>query len=406
MFSFFKPSTLVAIGAVILFLLQFAQAYIVFSTDSVVSYSPSGSWFILDEPGSAGCGTEFLLGARSNGIVTFTFPAPSTTLQWWGFQRSDGGVAQVCVDNLPCTQFSYKNASTNGSENPRLLANITGLTNKVHTVTITNVLDTSVNAFGQLTVDRFVLSGSLPAPTFPSNTFISSVPLGFAYHAPIILGGNKPALNVLLDTGAPNVWVISNLCNSNNCAGHNKYAPGPGFQNLSIQDTAVFGSGGPDNTLVTWRVNDSVTWGTSTIAETTIGAAVGIPTGETLDGNFGMAKSAYAKCGAGNYNNFLENMFMQGDIVNAVIALYQLDGSEGAPSGVTSEGSIGGLDANKFTGSIDWIQMNPQGQWQSPASQRIVKTSSSSSGVDATNLFNHPVLAFDTGDNQLLGLPH
>ncbi|EJU04519.1 hypothetical protein DACRYDRAFT_105575 [Dacryopinax primogenitus] len=42
----------------------------------------------------------------------------------------------------------------------------------------------------------------------------------------------------------------------------------------------------------------------------------------------------------------------------------------------------------------------------SPASQRIVKTSSSSSGVDATNLFNHPVLAFDTGDNQLLGLPH
>ncbi|EJU04492.1 acid protease [Dacryopinax primogenitus] len=382
-------------------------SYIVFSTDSEVNYSPSSNWTLLAAPGSAGCGSEFLLGDRDNGVVTVTFPYPFTALQWWGYQRSDGGLAQLCIDSLPCSQFSYNNASTNGTENPRLLANITGLSNGIHTLTITNVEDPSVKAFGQLNVDRFVLSGSIPAPTFPSNTFISSVPLGFAYHAPMILGGNTPALNVLLATTSTNDWVVSDLCNSDSCAGHNKYVPGPGSQNSSIQDAVVFNNNAPENsTLVSWRVTDSLTWGNITTANTTLGAATEIPTGESLDGNFGMAKSAYAKCGAGNYNNFLENMFMQGDIVNAVMAFYQLDGSEGVPTGVSSQGSIGGLDANKFTGEVDWIQMDPQGQWQSPASQRVVQASSSSSAIDATDLFSHPVVTFDTAYGALLDLPH
>ncbi|EJU04520.1 acid protease [Dacryopinax primogenitus] len=483
-------------------------AFTVFSTDPRITYSPASSWDLLREPGSTGPGSYFLLGPRNNGVVTFTFPQPSTTFQWWGwgYQRSDGDVAQICIDGGACQEYSYYNASTNGSENPRLLANIDGLSNSIHMIVMTNIEDQSVNAFGQMTVDRFildnyepsggryivfstdsevihspssswsvldepgsagcgtqfllgarnngvvkvtfpcsffissscfiftfwlrsvhsaamvgvptfrwrlgtavdrfVLGGSILAPTFPSNTFISSVPLGFAYHAPMILGGNTPALEVLLDFGHPNVWVISDLCNSNNCAGHNKYVRGPGFQTLSIQDTAIYGNGGPDDTLVSWRVTDSVTWGDNTIAKTTFGASVEIPTSESLDGNFGMAKSAYAKCNGGEYNNFLENMYMQGDVVNAVIAFYQLDGSEGVPPGVSSEGSIGGLDANKFTGEVDWNQMNPQGQWESPACQRIVQASSFSSAIDATDLFNHPILLFDTGDPGLLTLPH
>ncbi|KZO95676.1 acid protease [Calocera viscosa TUFC12733] len=383
-----------------------AQAFSIYSTDSHITYTPTSSWSLLVEPGSSGCGSEFLLGARDGGGVTFTFPYTSTSWSWWGYQRSDGGVAQVCVDGANCYDFSYYNASTNGSESPRLLATIVGMSNAVHTISFTNIKDPAVNAYGQLTVDRFVLDSTNAAPTFPSNTAIYTVPLSLAYHAPLILGGHSPAVEVLLDFGASDAWVISNLCNSANCQGHNAYVPSSNFHNLSIKDTEAYGDGGPGSTFVTWRVEDSLTFGSITIPQTTFGAAVQIPSGQNVDGNFGMAKSGYAHCSGGQYNNFVENMYQQGIIKNPVVAFYQLDGTENVPAGVTSQASIGGLDANKFTGDVDWIPMDPQGMWVNPQSTRWVQLSSTSAWGDVTAHFTHPAIIFDTGDPGLLGVPH
>ncbi|KZT51842.1 acid protease [Calocera cornea HHB12733] len=281
-------------------------------------------------------------------------------------------------------------------------------------MTLTNINDPSVNGFGQMTVDRFVLDGAdaAPAPpvapTFAADTFIATVPLGFSYHVPIVLGGNQPPLEVLLDTGAPDVWVMSVFCTQDACQGHNQYHPSASFVNLSIEDTESFGDGGPANTFESWRVNDTLTFGDITTPQTTFGAAVQIPTsGEGLDGNVGMAKVFYAQCGnSGNYANFVETMFLQGIIKNPVLAFYQLDGTEDVPPGVVSQGAIGGLDANKFTGEVDWIPMGPQEMWTNPTSKRWVQASPSSDTIDATEQFTHPAITFDTGDPGLLGLPH
>ena len=59
------------------------------------------------------------------------------------------------------------------------------------------------------------------------------------------------------------------------------------FSNFSINDTQIF----PTNTLNSWRVNDTVTFSNISILSTTLDATYHLPlTGESLDGEFGLAK--------------------------------------------------------------------------------------------------------------------
>lgn len=80
--------------------------------------------------------------------------------------------------------------------------------------------------------------------------------------------------------------------------GHSPYTPSStNFSNSTKQDNLVYGSGGPDNTLGTWRVNDTLSFGNATINVTTFGAAYSLPSGgEGMDGNFGMAKGCANLC--------------------------------------------------------------------------------------------------------------
>lgn len=122
----------------------------------------------------------------------------------------------------------------------------------------------------------------------------------FSYHVPLVLGAQSP-LNggdsstqnqILFDAGATGAWVVWIGCTESQCQGHNDYYPSSqNFYNSTIQDKEAYGSGGPANTLGTWRVNDTVTFGNVTIPSTTFGAAFELPKGgESLDGNFGMAR--------------------------------------------------------------------------------------------------------------------
>lgn len=111
-----------------------------------------------------------------------------------------------------------------------------------------------------------------------------------------------------------------------------------------MQDSESFGDGGEANTLITWRVNDTVTFSNISVLSTTLGAAAQLPMeGEGLDGNFGMAKryvpqlykptavnqSVYSFCAGApcaNYPSFVEAMFEVGVIKSPVLAFYQVRG--------------------------------------------------------------------------------
>ncbi|KZW03614.1 acid protease [Exidia glandulosa HHB12029] len=387
------------------------------SSDAAVSYQPSDGWAGIGAPGAFGGGdAQFLLSNADQGVVTFTFPAASSSFEFWGYKRSDGGMYSLTVDGGDAVQVDYYDPNSTGDDPPAKLYSRDDLSNDMHTVVITNVNDDRVSKFGQMNIDHFEIVG-VPAPpkapSFPDGSWIAEAPLEFSYHVKISLGadsplngGNGDTVNVLFDTGATGDWVIWNGCEQEQCQNHGQYKSSTSnFQNTSQTDIAVYGSGGPANTLGSWRITDTVTLGNATIQSTTFGACYQVPEGgEGLDGNFGMAKAYCNGNLCGNYPSFVENMYEQGIISAPVLAFYQLAPNDKPADGVQSVAQIGGIDANKFKGSMDWVPLTSESQWQIPNAQRFISDGSGNT-VDGTSQFTHTTMALDTGDPGLLGLP-
>lgn len=216
------------------------------------------------------------------------------------------------------------------------------------------------------------------------------------------------------------MWVG---CTDPNCVGHNLYTPSSSFFNSSLVDGIYYGDG--SESFQSWRVNDTLAFGALTI-QTTFGAAfaIGVYAGvQDVDGNFGIAKSYWygGKCSL--YPNFIELAAINGQIKAPVISWYevsdwapvitlivtdtivdcQLSSTDNAAPGLTSVAQIGGVDRNKYTGSIDWVPMTPYSMWQSPSQTRTVRRTSG--GAVIPTYFQHQIITFDTGDPYALWLP-
>ncbi|EJD42585.1 acid protease [Auricularia subglabra TFB-10046 SS5] len=386
------------------------------SNDPSVSYQPADGWAGIGAPGAYGGTAQFLLSNDDQGVVTFKFPFKSSVFEFWGYERSDGGKYSLTIDGGDSVVVNYDNPSSTGDDPPKKLYSRDDLSDDVHTIAITNLLDDRVGRFGQMNIDHFVLNG-VPAPptapTFPAGSWIAEAPLEFSYHVRISLGADSPlnggsgdTVNVLFDTGATGTWVIWDGCTQQQCQGHSTYKESSGnFANTTKTDIAVYGDGGPANTLGSWRISDTVTLGNATIPSSTFGACYQVPEGgEGLDGNFGMGKSYCNGNLCGVYPSFVENMFDQGIISAPVLAFYQLAPNDQPADGVKSVTQVGGIDRNKFKGSMDWVPLTTSSQWQIPNAQRWV-TDGSGNTVDGTPQFTHTTMALDTGDPGLLGLP-
>ncbi|KAF8312133.1 acid protease [Clavulina sp. PMI_390] len=387
------------------------------ASDSTIGLSPYGSWFEVGAPGEFSGGARFLLSNANLGVITYVFSTPSTTFEFWGYQRSDGALYNISFDGVAAGQIDAYNATSTGSDGPRRLYLKTGLTNAVHSVRIVNVFDSRGSKYGQMNIDHIVITGNPPdlihavAPTFPANGFLAEGKLEYSYHAFLSLGaeatvngGNGSTVDVLLDAGASESWVVWTGCDD--CGGHQNYykESTQHFSNSSVESSIAYGSGGEANTLDFWKVNDTLAFSNITILSTTLGASYHIPTGgEGLDGNFGIAKSycAGAQCAA--WPSFVEAMYQDGIIKSPVIAFYQLNSTDQPASGVTSKVDVGGLDRNKYLGTMDWIPVTQDSMWNNPSSQRFVK--GSGNWVNATAQFTHTSIVFDTGDPGILGIP-
>ncbi|KZV89990.1 acid protease [Exidia glandulosa HHB12029] len=405
--------TLAAIAAGLLGTLAHAQNFTInvpaFDSSSV-TLDPPNSWTTVNANQAFSGGAEFLVANQAQGRVTFTFPTPSSTFEYWGYQRSGGGLASLSIDGGAAVQIDFFGPGTTGNEPPLLFFSTSNLTNAIHTVVIQNLVDPRVGHADQLNVDKFVLHGPIPSPrptppSFPSNTHLADGPVGFSYHAFLALGADSPlnggsganTVEVLFDTGASSAWVDWIGCTDPDCGGsHHRYRPSSQhFFNSSIEDDIFFND-------QTWRVNDTVTLGSLSIPSSTFGAAFGMDP-ETVDGNFGMAKSYCNGVLCSLYPNFIENSFEQALLAAPALSFYQLAPTDAPASGVTSRVALGGVDRNKFTGNMDWIPLTSSSMWQVPWGRRFVTRASGT--IDATLQFNHEILTFDTGDPGLLGVP-
>jgi len=178
-----------------------------------ILYLPLDSWVPVAANGATDGQGQFLLGDDANGLanssIRYTFSQPATGFEYWGWQRSDGGLFSICFDCAGLDprgdRFDALNASTNGSEDPRLLYSNYGLTYAIHNVTVVNTDDpwaTIQNAtdggYGQMSLDRFVLvdpsssaTSSVASPTSAPKSSGSTSATSSASIGPVPAGGES-----------------------------------------------------------------------------------------------------------------------------------------------------------------------------------------------------------------------
>jgi hypothetical protein len=124
------------------------------------------------------CADSFAFGPSTTPqYFQYTFAVPSTTWEWWGFQHSFYGSAEVCWDGATtgCDTVNYDNPSAElGLDAPVLLYSKTGLSDTIHTVTVTNQPN-SAGQTGYLNVNHMVIDGGLPY--FPPGASVGTLPL-------------------------------------------------------------------------------------------------------------------------------------------------------------------------------------------------------------------------------------
>ena len=83
-----------------------------------------------------------------------------TLVEFWGWQRSDGGKYEISIDDGRPVIVDYHNATSTGDDPPLRLFSKTGLTNKAHTLIIKNIEDSRFGRPGQMNGTRVDAPGS------------------------------------------------------------------------------------------------------------------------------------------------------------------------------------------------------------------------------------------------------
>jgi len=141
-------------------------------------------WYMLDAPGATNGQAMFDHGSASVGAqasIAWTFPQAATGFEFWGWQRSGGGLANACFDcadsSVPGVQFNYMNTLSTGSAIPSILYYNYSLAYGVHNITLTNLYDARdihTDKFGQMSLDRFVLLVPQDPPATSASGTMSS----------------------------------------------------------------------------------------------------------------------------------------------------------------------------------------------------------------------------------------
>lgn len=76
----------------------------------------------------------------------------SVAFEIYAYQRSDGGQFSITVDGSAASTVDFYNKTSTGNDAPVLLYATNGLSSEVHSIKMTNLLDSRVGKYGQLNV--------------------------------------------------------------------------------------------------------------------------------------------------------------------------------------------------------------------------------------------------------------
>ncbi|EJD50522.1 hypothetical protein AURDEDRAFT_112165 [Auricularia subglabra TFB-10046 SS5] len=149
--------------------------------NALIQYTPppaKDSWISFAAPGAFNGSGQFLLGQQDKGVITFSPPQAFVGFQFFGYQRSDGGIYSITFDGANARRIDVYNKTSTGDDAPLNLFHINDLPNTPHTVVIQNLNDARVGKYGQMNIDHIVITtldtpapppAPTPDPTTPTN---------------------------------------------------------------------------------------------------------------------------------------------------------------------------------------------------------------------------------------------
>jgi len=240
-------------------------------------------------------------------------------------------------------------------------------------------------------VSNYYVSKPNP-PTAPNSAGVYQNGPDYSYFVQAEIGSEKEPFYMLIDTGAPNTWVMSAECPSPACRLHSNFNPSTSttFKADNKKFHIAYGTGEVAGTLG----SDTIT-----VAGLSVGMAFGVATSAhddfkhfAFDGILGLAM------GESITGNFLRSLKSNNLVEKLMFAVTLNRDSDGVNDGQIT---FGGVDKSKFTGEISYSSVpSPQkekGEWT--ILMDGVGFNGKSAGINST------LAAIDTGTSFIFAPP-
>ncbi|KAJ1543274.1 hypothetical protein HK405_009388 [Cladochytrium tenue] len=196
------------------------------------------------------------------------------------------------------------------------------------------------------------------------------------YTAAVTLGGTTFAID--LDTGSADIWFRGPNCRSTDgsCGATGQtVASTSGLTATGKTWSTTYGSG---------AVSGNVYTGAVTLAGTTATVSLGISTSETgftqMDGLLGLAYPTISNIAAATGNTASSSFIMSAGLAAKVFGFYLSDANDGT----TGEVTLGGADATRYTGTLNYVPVTSQTYWEASLSGATYSVNGASASLGST----------------------
>ncbi|XP_056416136.1 cathepsin E [Hyla sarda] len=180
------------------------------------------------------------------------------------------------------------------------------------------------------------------------------------YFGQISIGSPPQVFNVIFDTGSSNLWVPSVYCTSQACLSHSRFQPTKS-STYKTDGQPFFIQYGTGNLTGLLGI-DQVTVQGIIVQNQIFAESVSEPGSTFQDANFdGILGLAYPNLAVDGCTPVFDNMIAQNLVEEPVFGVYM---SRDPNSSEGGELVLGGYDALRFSGQLNWAPVTVQGYWQ------------------------------------------
>lgn len=136
------------------------------STNALWRLQPAdpAAWAVIEAPGVFNQTAHFAIKDQDKAVATFMPPQAFVGFEFWGYQRSDGGLYMLSIDGKPTERIDVYNKTAGPDDAPVLLYRNVHLERKHHVVEIKNLVDPRVHKAGQFNIDHVVITAAADPP--------------------------------------------------------------------------------------------------------------------------------------------------------------------------------------------------------------------------------------------------